>query len=80
MPQIYINPELETFGKHWEIKIFVLKCSKKVKFEAYSDLKTENIFNKNLMVGYVHIEDLFDTIFNMGYGEGACKDPHPFPQ
>ena len=33
-----------------------------------SILKTENFFPKKLRVGYVYIEESFDTIFNLGYG------------
>ena len=47
-------------------------------FEAFfrpSALKTDFFFQKNLTVGYVYIEESFDTIFNMGYGGGRCL-PH----
>ena len=43
-----------------------------------STLKTENVLIR-LRVGYVCIEESFDTIFNMGYGGGrttwAGKSP-----
>ena len=29
------------------------------------------------MVGYVYIVESFDTLFNMGYGEGAYNAPPP---
>ena len=29
----------------------------------------------NLRVGYVYIEESFDTIFNMGYGGGVQRPP-----
>ena len=35
-----------------------------------STLKTEKFFQKKLRVGYVYIEESFDTIFNMGLGSG----------
>ena len=40
---------------------------------TFSGLYTENwsFFHKNLRIGYVCIEELFDIIFNMGYGEGS---------
>ena len=31
---------------------------------------------KKIRVGYVYIEESFDTIFNMGYG-GGLQDPPP---
>ena len=34
------------------------------------------MFSKKLRVGYVFIEESFDTIFNMGYG-GGLQDPPP---
>ena len=34
-----------------------------------SPLKLKKLFNKVLRVGHVYIEESFDTIFNMGYGE-----------
>ena len=36
-------------------------------------------FPKKSMVGYVRIEEPFDTIFNMGYGGGRVQHPPPFP-
>ena len=33
-------------------------------------------FQKEIRVGYVYIEESFDTIFNMGYG-GAYNAPTP---
>ena len=39
----------------------------------YSGLETSKlkIFQQNLRVGYMYIEELFDTIFNMGYGSSG---------
>ena len=36
-----------------------------------STFKTENFFKKTLYVGYVYIEESFDTILNMGCGGGG---------
>ena len=41
-----------------------------------STLKTEN--EKKNKVGYVYIEESFDTIFNMGYGGGLQDHPMPY--
>ena len=40
-------------------------------------LKTEKKFETNLTVGYVYLEESFDTIFNMGYGGGGVQRPPP---
>ena len=32
----------------------------------------QKFFKKKLRVGYVYIEESFDTIFNMGYGGAYC--------
>ena len=50
--------------KYSKIKILVLKSFKMSNFDAF--------FNpSSTIVGYVYIEESFDTIFNMGYGEGG---------
>ena len=50
------------FGKYSKVKIFV-KCQILMPFSP-SKLKK---ISKKLRVGYVYIEESFDTIFNMGY-------------
>ena len=52
------------------MKILVLTFSKKIKFWGLfrpSTLKTENV-SQIIGLGYVYIEESFDTIFNMGFG------------
>ena len=57
-----------------------MKFLKKVKFwglfPAYHP-QNWNFVQKKLRVGYVYIEESFDTIFDMGYGGGAYRTPPP---
>ena len=46
-------------------------------FYAYANPKTKNLFQQKLWVGYVYIEESFDTIFNMGYGGRTTPPPPP---
>ena len=45
-------------------------------FSGLGPLKLK-FFQQNLRVGYVYIEESFDTIFNMGYGGGRTVPPPP---
>ena len=74
------------FGKHskkkfwfwnfWNSKIEIENCD--ALFRP-STLKTEDFFLNILRVGYVYIEESFDTIFDMVYGGGrrGVQRPHP---
>ena len=46
---------------------FFEKCQILMPFSGLAPSKL-TFFQKNLRVGYVYIEESFDTIFNMGYG------------
>ena len=51
------------------MKILIFKFLKRSNCDAFfrsSIIKTE----KKIRVGYVHIEESFDTIFNIDYGSG----------
>ena len=39
----------------------------------------QNFFQQKSRVGYVYIEESFDTIFNMGYGGGWGRTLTPSP-
>ena len=62
------------FVKYSKIIILGFKLLKKSQilrpFFRPSALKTYFFFQKNLTVGYMYIEESFDTNFNMGYGSG----------
>ena len=55
------------FGKYSKMKIFFFKGQILMPFSGLAPSKLK-FFSKKLRVGFVYIEESFDSIFNMGYG------------